>query len=140
MSSPVTVKQETMPTTVSPPSSNDKNIGHSTVLTIDTYTDPNVIKAIPFEDTWATYIHNASNPIYSENEWDSMSLDEKHNELFLLKPTEIILFSPFTTITISANTPDGHIRKISKKDCRHLLLAYANNRGFPQYATHIEVC
>ena len=57
MSSTVTVKQETMPNTVSPPSSNDKNSVHTTVLTIDAYTDPNVIKAIPFEDTWATYAY-----------------------------------------------------------------------------------
>ena len=127
-----------MPHAVSPPSSVEKMMTNPKAISIDSTTTIDAIKAIPFEDTWTTYILNASNPIYNEQEWDNMSPDEKLSALLSLKPNAVSITSPFTQVITTADTDDNAIRKIPQKDCRHLLLAYANKCGFPQYANQIE--
>ena len=138
--SPVVIKQEKMPTWYHHPL-----LCHlppdiaPTILTIRANKDAQTIGAIPFEDTWATCIHNVSNPVFTEVEWESMSPDEKYDALLRVKNySPIILSYPDTFYTITTSTSDEEIRKILKKDCKILLQTCVLSQGYSNLTSQIE--
>ena len=109
-------------------------------LTIISFTEDNDIKAIPIQDTWITYKHNAPVLTFLETEWNLLPDQEKHEELLKLKPEENdkVISSDFTGISINPDTKDSEINKIPKSDCKYLLSSYVRYAGFPDLVPKIK--
>lgn len=84
------------------------------------------------------YKRNSILPIYTEDAWNALPDDKKYGELIGLKPKVRVISSIQTPITISSETDNSIILKISKKDCRHLLKVYVTEQGYPHFTGRVD--
>ena len=109
------------------------------IVTIDSYTEDSIIKSIPVESTWQTYLHNTPEPNFTEDTWNQLKDDDKYEELFHIKPSpHCEISSDKSTYVVTSSTEDAAIFKIPKKDCKLLLHTYAVNQGYPHYTSRID--
>ena len=139
---PVPATMSSVPPSTTPPDAppivSPSDVGTKTTLTIDSTTDDSKIFSVPIADTWNTYVFNASDPSFSEDEWNNLSDQDKHHALLCLKKHVHDITSPFTTYVITRDTDNAVITNIPMKDCKLLLTAYATNQGFSHFTSRLD--
>ena len=97
------------------------------------------ILATPVELTRTLYLHNTSDPSYTNEQWIVLSDSDKFASLTKMKlPPVYNITSPFSTFVITPDTDDTTLSTIPAKDCKLLLTQYATAQGYSNFVSRLD--